>query len=186
MTRSSDPQDAMAEILANHDRRIGELTDAQQEARAQFERLREIVDSLVQQDQRRRGYAPTPPPRWWQLDGGAREAALDVLRTWVEQVYRPCYERYAADLAPCWDQHPLCLFILDWLSELHKYLYLREERSAGHLNTMAEWHARLLPIAAEMMRTSTHDCEHDFSRSVADSPDLDPAWGQPANTWGTR
>jgi hypothetical protein len=186
MARSSDPQDAMAEMLADHERRIGELTEAQQEAQALFERLQETVDGLLQQEQRRQGYRPTPPPRWWQLDGAAREDALGALRTWVERVYRPCYERYAADLAPCWQEHPLCLFILDWLSELHRYLYLREERGSGHLNAMAEWHARLLPIAAEMMRASTHGCDHDYERSLGGPPDLESAWAERADGWGTR
>ena len=126
-----------------------------EEAQAQFERLRAIVQGLVQQDQRQRGYTPTPPPRWWQLEGDAREDALAELRTWVEVVYRPCYERYSRDLGPCWEQHPLALFLLDWLSEWHKVLYLRESRSVGHLTAMAEWHARFLPIVAEMLKTTT-------------------------------
>src|SRR6266568_239847 len=33
-------------------------------------------------------YQPVPPPRWWKLSGPHREAALDRLTAWVEQIYR--------------------------------------------------------------------------------------------------
>jgi hypothetical protein len=59
-------------------------------------------------------YQPVPAPRWWKLDGTEREEALDRLRAWVEQIYRPGYGHLAAALGACWDQHPLCLYGLDW------------------------------------------------------------------------
>ena len=39
-------------------------------------------------------------------------------RAWVEQIYRPGYGQIAATLPACWEQHTLCLYTLDWLSEL--------------------------------------------------------------------
>ena len=69
-------------------------------------------------------YQPVPAPRWWKLDGRDREEALARLRAWVEQIYRPGYGHLAAALGPCWDQHPLCLYGLDWLMELWSVLYL--------------------------------------------------------------
>ena len=110
---SSDPQAAMAEMLAQHGEQIGKLTADQQEVQRQFEQLRAIVDGLVQQDRRQQGYTPTPPPRWWQLEGADRDDAINTLHLWVDRVFRPCYERYADDLGPCWADHPLCLFLLD-------------------------------------------------------------------------
>jgi hypothetical protein len=157
----------MAALLGEHTRQLQELADARNEdrvrfedAQRRFEELRATVELLVQQEERQRGYTPTPPPRWWQLDGAAREEAIDVLRNWVESVFRPCYERYARDLGPCWEQHPLALLLLDWLSEWHKVLYLREIRGPGHLTSMAEWHARFLPIVAEMLKATTTGCPH--------------------------
>jgi hypothetical protein len=156
----------MGELLADHSRQLGELTVGQQEAQAQFERLRDIVQGLVHGAERERGYTPTAPPRWWQLDGAAREDAIDELRTWVNTVYRPCYERYSKDLGECWEEHPLALFLLDWMSEWHKYLYLREKRAVGHLTAMAEWHGRFLPIVAEMLKTTTHGCPHEDAAAL--------------------
>ena len=61
-------------------------------------------------------------------DGTERDEALSRLRAWVEQIYRPGYGHLAATRGPCWDQHPLCLYRLDWLMELWSALYLTPER----------------------------------------------------------
>jgi hypothetical protein len=163
---SSDPQDAMAELIGEHTRQIAELAEGQQAAQEQYEELRLILNGLVAEEERERGYVPVPPRRWWQLEGEDREEALAVLRTWVEVVWRPCYEQYSAGLGPCWEQHPLALFLLDWFSEIHKVLYLRQTRSAGHLNAMAEWHTRFMPIVAEILRATTHGCPHDTEEAL--------------------
>lgn len=76
-----------------------------------------------------RAYEPSPVPRWWKLTGEAREEALGKLRAWVEQVYRPGYGQLAGTLGACWEQHPLCLYGLDVLSELWSVLYLQAQRS---------------------------------------------------------
>lgn len=55
-------------------------------------------------------YEPVPSPRWWKLPGPARDTALDRLRAWVDQIYRPSYGHIAAALPPCWEHHPLCLY----------------------------------------------------------------------------
>jgi hypothetical protein len=104
-------------------------------------------------------YQPTPGPRWWKLDGAERDEALDRLRAWVEQVYRPGYGHLAA-LAPCWEQHPLCLYGLDWLMELWSALYLNTERQTSTLASQAEWQTRLLPALAEQIYIETTRCEH--------------------------
>jgi hypothetical protein len=105
-------------------------------------------------------YRPAPAPRWWKLQGEAREDALARLRAWVEQVYRPSYGHLAAALGPCWDQHPLCLFGLDWLMELWSALYLPPERTTPALAGQAEWQTRLLPALAEQMHLETSRCQH--------------------------
>jgi hypothetical protein len=114
-------------------------------------------------------YRPIPPPRWWNLTGQEREDAVARLRAWVEQIFRPSYGRLAAMLAPCWDQHPLCLFMLDWLSEMWSILYLTPHRTGGSLAAQGEWQTRLLPAATEQMYMETSDCEHARRPAPANS-----------------
>ena len=106
------------------------------------------------------GYQPPAAPKFWRPGGPARDAAIGKLRAWVEQVYRPGYGHLAASLGDCWDQHPLCLYILDWLSELWSVLYLAPARTAGTLAGQAEWHTRLLTAAAEQLARETRGCAH--------------------------
>jgi hypothetical protein len=105
-------------------------------------------------------YQPVPPPRWWKLSGPEREDALARLRAWISQVYRPSYGQLAALLAPCWEQHPLCLNTLDWLSELWSVLYLSAERTPDILAAQGEWQTRLLPAAVDQMALDADRCEH--------------------------
>jgi hypothetical protein len=109
-------------------------------------------------------YEPAPAPRWWKLDGQAREEALDKLRGWVEQVYRPGYGQLAATLGSCWDQHPLCLYGLDVLSELWSVLYLQAERSPAVVSAQAEFQARIVPAIAEQLMAETTRCGHTQAR----------------------
>ena len=89
-----------------------------------------------------------------------REEALGRLRAWVEQIYRPGYGHLAAALGPCWDQHPLCLYGLDWLMELWSVRYLTPERGPSALASQAEWQTRLLPALAEQLYLETTRCQH--------------------------
>lgn len=107
-----------------------------------------------------KGYTPVPAPRWWQLEGDELADAVARLRGWVETVYAPGYGRLAERLPHCWPQHPLCLFTLDWLSELHSVLYLQPDRSARLLAAQAEWQTRLLPAAVEQMTDECQSCDH--------------------------
>jgi hypothetical protein len=106
------------------------------------------------------GYRPSAAPRFWKPADPARQDATGKLRAWVEQVYRPGYGHLAAGLGECWEQHPLCLYILDWLSELWSVLYLAPARTAGTLAGQAEWHSRLLTAAAEQLARETRGCRH--------------------------
>jgi hypothetical protein len=110
------------------------------------------------------GYQPSAAPKFWKLDGPARDQAISKLRAWVEQVYRPGYGHLAASLGGCWEQHPLCLYVLDWLSELWSVLYLAPDRTPGTLAGQAEWHTRLLAAAAEQLARETRSCAHGTSR----------------------
>lgn len=109
-------------------------------------------------------YEPSAAPKFWKLDGTARDEAVGRLRAWVEQVYRPGYGHLAADLGECWEQHPACLYILDWLSELWSVLYLAPARTPSTLAGQAEWHTRLLPAAAGQLARETRGCAHASTR----------------------
>ena len=122
--------------------------------------------SLADGDGDRPAYRPSEVPRFWKLDGPARDQAISKLRAWVEQVYRPGYGHLAASLGECWEQHPLCLYILDWLSELWSVLYLAPGRTAGTLAGQAEWHTRLLAAAAEQLARETRGCAHGADRHL--------------------
>jgi len=112
------------------------------------------------EDDQPAGYQPPAAPRFWKPDGPDRDLAVAKLRAWVDQVYRPGYGHLAASLGECWEQHPLCLYILDWLSELWSVLYLQPSRTAGTLAGQAEWHVRLLAAAADLLARETRGCAH--------------------------
>jgi len=109
-------------------------------------------------------YEPGPAPRWWKLDGPAPQDALARLRGWVEQVYRPGYGQLAATLGACWEQHPLCLYGLDVLSELWSVLYLHARRSPAVVSAQAEFHARIVPAIAAQLAAETTRCSHAPAR----------------------
>src|SRR5690349_14563321 len=98
--------------LADHAGQLRELREA-------IEVLQKAVDALTGPGGNGAPYQPVPAPRWWLLEGRDRQQAIDRLTGWVETVYRPSYGHLAARLPACWPEHPLCLFMLDWLSELH-------------------------------------------------------------------
>jgi hypothetical protein len=110
-------------------------------------------------------YQPDSAPRWWVLYGTEREASLARLRAWVDQIYRPGYGHLASVLGACWEQHPLCLYGLDWLMELWSALYLIPERRVDTLASQAEWQSRLLPALAAQMHAETSRCQHSPSSS---------------------
>ena len=119
------------------------------------------------------GYKPIRAPRWWQQRNGERGDAVARLRSWVETVYRPGYGHLAAKLGPCWPQHDLCLYLLDWLSEMHAFLYQDTDRSWGMLSGQAEWHTRFVLSAVAQMKEETHSCDH------LELQDLGAAGGDP-------
>ena len=126
--------------------------------------VEELTQQLAQRgggsDDTPPGYQPVSTPRWWKPGGRERDTATDRLRAWVEQIYRPGYGQIAATLPACWEQHTLCLYTLDWLSELWSFLYLAPERTGVTLGAQAEWQTRLLPAAAGQMAFEATRCSH--------------------------
>jgi hypothetical protein len=118
------------------------------------------VDTLENPSPKGKGYVPAPAPRWWDMSEEDRAAAIARLQAWVTDIYRPGMGKTAAKLAACWDQHPACLYILDWLSELWSVLYLQPSRTASLLAGQAEWWVRQLEAAADFMARETTGCDH--------------------------
>jgi hypothetical protein len=142
---------------------LGSLDGLDKEVAALAARITGLADTLTSEQDGEPdagAYRPAPAPRWWKLQGQARDKALARLRAWVEQIYRPSYGHLAAALGPCWDQHPLCLYGLDWLMELWSTLYLTDQRKPPVLASQAEWQTRLLPALAEQMYLETTRCQH--------------------------
>jgi hypothetical protein len=116
---------------------------------------------------------PAPPPgghpitvalRWDALTPEERDLTLARLRKWVGRTFRPGAGHLAGKLGDCWESHPLCLVLLDWLSELHSVLYLKPGRTAADLAGQAELWTRLLPAAADLFAAETGSCEHAVER----------------------
>lgn len=130
------------------------------------QRIDELTTQITDQagDEEADGYQPQPSRRWWKLEGPEREASIAALRAWVEQIYLPGYGYLAAALGDCWDQHPLCLYALDWLSELWSVLYLQPQRTRPVLAGQAEWQTRLLAAIADQLAHETRRCNHAVTR----------------------
>jgi hypothetical protein len=155
---------ALTTLLNRLKAAVADHDDALAAVRALDEQVRALAAQLTGDTD---GYQPADSPRLWEPGDAERDAAVTRLRSWVDHVYRPGHGHLAAGLADCWDQHPLCLYILDWLSELWSVLYLRPERTARTLASQAEWHTRLLPAAASHLAQETRRCGHLVARQRA-------------------
>jgi hypothetical protein len=129
----------------------------------------------IRQQRRRQhggeGYQPIPAPRWWQLHGRERAAAITRLSAWVDTVLRPGYGHLAEQVGPCWPEHDLCLYQLAWLSEMHTAIFLAPGRV---LASEADWHVRFLPAAVALMAEETGRCDHLHRTPAAESRSADP------------
>ena len=162
---------AMKSTLADQAEILAGLTGLN----AQVAELATRIDEITPGDDRELAvYQPSASPRFWKLDGPGRQDAISKLRAWVEQIYRPGYGHLSAALGDCWEQHPLCLYILDWLSELWSVLYLQPRRTTGTLAGQAEWQTRLLTAAAEQLARETTRCQHGSPQRP--SPDGNRPW----------
>lgn len=112
------------------------------------------------QDDEGDAYEPEPTVEWWRISDEERAAAITRLEAWVGEVFVPGYGHLARMLPPCWQQHPLCLYALDILSELWSVLYLDDERTKGVLAGQAELQTRILPAIAAQLEREAVGCEH--------------------------
>lgn len=146
--------------LASLSEGLGAAAELGASTQADVQGLAARVEAIEDPEPGTRGYVPIPAPRWFLLQGDDRAAAIDRLRSWVEDVFRPGMGRPAARLPECWAEHEFCLYQLDVLSELWSVLWLQPKRTAPMLSGQAEWLTRLLPAFAEMLAAEAAGCEH--------------------------
>ena len=108
------------------------------------------------------GYRVNQPPPWWKPADERCAETEARLADWVSQVYRPVYGYLSDLLAPCWQQHPLCLAYLDVLHEAWCLLFLNR-RDAKMVFAQLDWLTRGLLQAAEVMASETRRCR-DYGR----------------------
>jgi hypothetical protein len=101
-----------------------------------------------------------PSPRLWEMTPDERREVTKRLRVWVAQVLRPGYGHLAARLGDCWEHHDLCLYLLDWLSQMHGFLYQPGERGWGMLAGQADWHTRFVVAVVAQLQEETQTCDH--------------------------
>jgi hypothetical protein len=151
-----DPVEELAALAGRHTDELAELSQRLADVRSD-------VDALLA-DHGGRGHTPVPAPRWHELEGEARDAAIARLRGWVEHIFRPVYGHLAANLGPCWAEHGLALVVLDHLSETWAVLFARETRPQRVLSAQLEFLLRYLPAAADMLRAETLACRKHGQR----------------------
>ena len=162
LSQTTDDVDGIGAAVTRQAAILGTLDGLDQQIADLATRLTDLAASGASHNGDRDGqsYQPAPAPRWWNLDQSEREEAIARLRAWVDQIYRPGYGHLAAALSPCWDQHPLCLYGLDWLMELWTITHIPSHRQGPDLASQAEWQTRLLPALAEQMHLETTRCQH--------------------------
>jgi hypothetical protein len=163
-SREAEHHGQLAGRLGDLAAQVSELASALDGTGAQLDRLAARILGDHDGDAGGTAYQPGPAPRWWQLAGDERETALDRLRGWVAQVYRPGYGQLAATLGPCWEHHPLCLYGLDLLAELWSVLYLQPARTPAVVSAQAEFQSRIAPAIAEQLMIETTRCAHATTR----------------------
>jgi hypothetical protein len=169
VAETGDRVDGVHDLATRQAALLDTLNGLDQQVSALTARLSGIP-AAGSRDEESEPHQPAAAARWWKLDGTERDQALARLRAWVEQVYRPGYGHLASALGPCWEQHLLCLYGLDWLMELWSALYLPTERRTAVLASQAEWQTRLLPALAEQMYLETTRCQHAAPTGRGPSP----------------
>ena len=172
----------LGEALASADGRLGELATVVRGVRGTQAAQGELLEGLAQiradlaslrarfnavfPPERNDGsqfYDPPPSIRPWELDDAGIAEVINYLGDWVDKIYRPAFGHIAARLPPCWNQHWLCITVIDVLSELHKVLWMQPVRLAGTLSGQAEFLTRLAPALAELMAAERKGCEHELA-----------------------
>jgi hypothetical protein len=163
----NEPLTAALTRLSEHAARLRALEESAEGTRMAVGDLSRTVEALGRRiaalaaaEDQEEAYQPIPAVQWWTITGAELEEALKRLRSWVNRIYLPMYGHLARQLAACWDQHPLCLIQLDWLSEMWSALYLQPGRDTKTLAAQAEFGTRIVPAVAAQLATETSRCSH--------------------------
>ena len=100
-----------------------------------------------------------PQLRWHELDQAGRAEAVARVRAWVDSVYRQQFPR-AGDIAPCWAEHPVCVVLLDVLSQMHAALYHGTKRSWGVVHNQGELYVRFGREITALVREELAGCKY--------------------------
>jgi len=105
-------------------------------------------------------WQPAPTVRWWELGDAERADAVARLRVWLKDIIVPGYGHLGRQIPWCWQQHPLCLYSLDTLSQLWQLLYLAPKRTGATLTAQQEWQTLILPRYLAQFAAEVKGCEH--------------------------
>jgi hypothetical protein len=100
-----------------------------------------------------------PQMRWHELDAAGRAAAVARIGAWVDTVYRQQFPR-ADEIAPCWQEHPVCVVLLDVLSQMHAALYHGTQRSWGVVHNQGELYVRFGREITALVREELAGCKY--------------------------
>ncbi len=119
-------------------------------------------------------YQVNPAPPWWKPDDPACAGTRTRLADWVSEIYRPVFGYLADLLAPCWQQHQLCLAYLDTLHEAWCLLYI-PARDPKMVFAQLDWLTRPLLQAAEVLAAETRACRDRGHHRDPGKPEPSPA-----------
>jgi len=170
-----DQVSGLTTVLGGLTGRVDEIDGQLAEVTGLLDRMSGQISTLTESDRGaddQRGYQVNPPPPWWKPDDQRCQDTADRLADWVQDVYRPVYGYLADLLAPCWQEHPLCLAYLDVLHEAWCLLYL-QQRDPKMVVAQLDWLNRSLLQAAEVMANETKRCR-DLTRHCDPGTDATP------------
>jgi hypothetical protein len=130
----------------------GEMSDV-------LARLSLLENGTAEPETREQRFKFAPQLRWHELDQAGRAEAVARIRQWVDSVYRQQFPR-AGDIAPCWADHPVCVVLLDVLSQMHQALYHGDKRSWGVVHNQAELYVRFGREITALVREELAGCKY--------------------------
>ncbi len=133
------------------------LADVSDLLRHMSEQITALAPADAEPPQTGPAYRVNAAPPWWKPADGRCEDTRTRLADWVAEIYRPVFGYLADLLAPCWQQHPLCLAYVDTLHEAWCLLYI-PPRDPKMVFAQLDWLTRPLLQAAEVLAAETRGC----------------------------
>ena len=115
-----------------------------------------------------KGPSPIPAPRWHELQGEERAAAIARLRGWVHRVYVPVYGHLAAGAGcPAGSSTRCACLLLDVLSETWAVLFDRPTRPQRILSAQMQFQLRYLPARPPRSRCAPRAAGCEYGQAAA-------------------